>query len=162
MRQHKVKEEVQELDLSEFEITSLKKHLKKAKWKMMLIPTALLAIYAFMFALPDKKGISLYNTYGLHNMLFWLFLITGIIALILFRNLKILELKKDIKEKKKLIQYGIVSRVGNYKGENYIKLESGKPNRLTSRTHEFYHLNKGTKIHYEVFKNAKILIRIIK
>ncbi|MCL5246614.1 hypothetical protein M4I21_12385 [Cellulophaga sp. 20_2_10] len=98
------------------------------------------------FALPDKNEISIYNTYGLFNVLLGLFVVTGIIAFIAFKTIKISKLKKDVLEQKKLRQYGIVSRAAYHKGNYYLKLEAGNPRTLTSKTQNFYHLSKGNTI----------------
>ena len=160
MKIRKVKQEIQELDLSKSEIISLKKHLKKAKYKIILISAAFFSVYAVIVISLYKEGNCIYNTCDLLNMLLFLLLVTGIITLMAFNIFKIVELRKDVKEKKKLQQNGIVSRVGSYRGDYYIKLESGKPSTLSSKTQGFYNLNKGEEIQFEVFKNSKIFIRI--
>lgn len=93
-------------------------------------------------------------------MLLGLFVVTGIIAFIAFKTLKIGELKKDVLEQKKLRQYGIVSRVGYHKGNYYLKLEAGNPRTLTSKTQSFSSLSIGSEIRFEVFKNSKTFIKI--
>lgn len=160
MKPYKNKKETQELEASESEITFLKKHLKKSKRNIILWVTVLFVIYSGLFALPDKNEVSLYNTYGLFNMLLGLFVVTGIIAFIAFKTLKIGELKKDVLEQKKLRQYGIVSRAGYHKGNYYLKLEAGNPRSITSKTQSFSSLSIGSEIRFEVFKNSKTFIKI--
>ena len=162
MKLNNIYYKIQEINLSKSEIISLKKCLYKAKRNMIIYLVLFFSIYAFIFSSTDKKGVSLTETYGLFNILSWLFLVTGIIAFILLKAFKIIELKKDLKEKLKLKQYSIVRRVGSYKGEYFLKLEYGKPRTLFSRTQSFYHLEKGDEIQFEVFKNAKTFIRLCK
>jgi len=162
MKLRKLNNNIQEIDLSKSEIILLKKLLNRAKLYVIISLVSFFLIYTIIFSATDKKGVSIVETYGLFNMFSWLFLISGIIAFLMFKVLKIIELKKDLNERLKLKQYGVVRRVGSYKGEYFLKFEDGKPRKLFSRTQSFYHLNKGAEIQFEVFKNAKTFIRLCK
>tara|TARA_R110000764_G_scaffold69482_1_gene143795 strand:+ start:3095 stop:3583 length:489 start_codon:yes stop_codon:yes gene_type:complete len=154
MKLRKASCNAQEITLSKSEIVFLKKHLHKSILDIILTLLSFFIVYSFLFFTADKHGVSSIDNHGFFKVFSWLFLVTGTIAFLMIKYLKIYELKVDLKEKLKLRTHGTVKRAGSYKGEYYLILATGKPIRLRSRKQSFYHLCKGDKIEFEAYKNS--------
>ena len=163
-------QEIIESNLSDRELEHLNNLFLTAKNKLIYRPIGFFIFSALIFMIPSNlipsrsssnSSENVYEIFGIISPLAWLLIIAGAIVLITIKELEFFGLKQDLSECKKIIKTGQVDRTGTHKREHYVKLRTGNPKFLRSYNRKFSHLRSGMEVKFEVYKNSKILIRIL-
>ncbi|MDF1698639.1 MAG: hypothetical protein P1U56_22495 [Saprospiraceae bacterium] len=162
--------------ISDKELRKLEELAQESKKNFLAFPFIYILPIALFALIPSKyipyrlspppshinHDESLMNMVGTKNFLLFLLAWTILFVFLALKDYKNIAIKKDLKDKNKLLLKGEVESLQLYKGEHYARVKNqGKIDILKFDYSNFVQLNRRDIVEYEVYEHSRNLIKIV-